>query len=384
VITTSNTEGLNADTPVSAPEWRLLCAFLQQATQLNPHGKPGPQLADLVQSIFHMDAVAIYDADLHEIYPLGEWFDDLEEVLQNICVFESSSQDGETGLIRRVLRMGKLPIGAMQLRGEMSSLTADAVAAIVAISFDRYHAFANESRIESARQAELLRTTVLDSLAHAYKTPLTAIEAASSGLAAMGKLSPAQAGLVALIEEQAAQLAQLTNRLLTTARLETSDLVPRMAAVSIAPLIDDVVSSLGPQLADFAIDVTISRDDLALKCDRGLLVALLTQYLDNASKYADIGSHITIQVEDQSDAIVFSMHSFGPVIPSGDHNHIFDRYYRSSNSAGNAPGTGLGLSIAKRAAQAHGGHVWVTSDTRKGTVFYASFPRSPEETPVHE
>ncbi len=331
-----------------------------------------------------MEAVAIYDADLHEIYPLGEWFDELEEVLQNICVFESSSEDRETGLIRRVLRMGRLPIGAMQLRGEMSALTADAIAATIAITFDRYHAFANESRIESARQAELLRTTVLDSLAHAYKTPLTAIEAASSGLAAMGKLSPAQAGLVALIEEQAAQLAQLTNRLLTTARLETSDLVPRMAVVSVAPLVDDVVASLGPQLADFTVDVAMSKDDLALNCDRSLLVALLTQYLDNASKYADVGSHISVRVEDQTDAIVFSMHSFGAIIPSADHSRIFDRYYRSSNSASNAPGTGLGLSIAKRAAQAHGGHVWVTSDTRKGTIFYASFPRNPEATSVHE
>jgi two-component system sensor histidine kinase KdpD len=128
----------------------------------------------------------------------------------------------------------------------MHGLTADAIAAIIAITFDRYHAFANESRIESARQAELLRTTVLDSLAHDYKTPLTAIEAASSGLTAMGKLSPAQAGLVVLIEGQAAQLAQLTNQLLMTARLETSDLVPRMAVVSIAPLIDDVVASLAP------------------------------------------------------------------------------------------------------------------------------------------
>jgi two-component system sensor histidine kinase KdpD len=384
VSTPSNIEASNADAPVSALEWQLLCAFLQETTQLNPHGKPGPQLTELVRSIFRLEAVAIYDADLREIYPFGEWFDDLEEVLQNICVFESSSEDKETGLIRRVLRMGRLPIGAMQLRGEMNALTADAIAAIIAITFDRYHAFANESRIESARQAELLRTTVLDSLAHAYKTPLTAIEAASSGLAAMGKLSPAQAGLVALIEEQAAQLAQLTNQLLMTARLETSDLVPRMTVVSIAPLIDDVVASLAPQLADFTIDVTMSRDDLALKCDRSLIVALLTQYLDNASKYADVGSHIAIQVEGQSDAIVFSMHSFGPIIPSGDHSRIFDRYYRSSNSAGNAPGTGLGLSIAKRAAQAHRGHVWVTSDRRKGTVFYASFPRNPEATPVHE
>jgi K+-sensing histidine kinase KdpD len=73
---------------------------------------------------------------------------------------------------------------------------AGAIASVVAITFDRYHALANESRTESARQTEQLRTTVLDSLAHAYKTPLTVIGAASEGLSATGNLSPAQAGLV--------------------------------------------------------------------------------------------------------------------------------------------------------------------------------------------
>ena len=104
---------------------------------------------------------------------------------------------------------------------------ANAIASVVAITFDRYHSFANESRTESARQAEQLRTTVLDSLAHAYKTPLTVIGAASEGLSATGSLSPAQAGLVAQINEQTALLNRLTTRLLKTARLQASDMIPR-------------------------------------------------------------------------------------------------------------------------------------------------------------
>jgi two-component system sensor histidine kinase KdpD len=66
------------------------------------------------------------------------------------------------------------------------------------------------------------------------------------------------------------------------------------------------------------------------------------------------------------------------VIPSADFERIFDRYYRSSASSNRAPGTGIGLSIAKRAAQAQGGHVWVTSDLEKGTTFCASLPIVPQ------
>jgi two-component system, OmpR family, sensor histidine kinase KdpD len=101
-----------------------------------------------------------------------------------------------------VVRLGTVPIGSLVVRGDTSPLTNNAIASLIAITFDRYRAFANESRIETERRTEQLRATVLDSLAHAYKTPLTAIRAASTGLSEMGHLSPGQAELVALIDEQ--------------------------------------------------------------------------------------------------------------------------------------------------------------------------------------
>lgn len=359
-------------------EAEMLCALIEKTTQMDPHAKPGPPLAALTHSIFGLEAAAILDADLREIYRAGKLFDNVEEVLQNVYAFETASDDPETGLIRRVLRLGKLPIGAMLLRGETSPRTADAIASVIAITFDRYHAFANESRTERARQTEQLRTTVLDSLAHAYKTPLTAIEAASGGLAALGSLTPAQAGLVALIEEQATQLSQLTGHLLKTARLESSELVLDLKTVALAPLIEDVVVSLRQQLSNHIVEVVLSREDLSLRCDRGLLVALLTQYLDNAGKYADTGTTVTVQAVEDAGAVVFSVRSLGPLVPECDYERVFDRYYRCAQPENKASGTGIGLSVAKRAAQAHGGDVWVTSDAAGGTIFYASLPITPE------
>jgi two-component system sensor histidine kinase KdpD len=335
-------------------------------------------LATVVQSIFEVESVAIFDADLREVYTAGQWSDDLEDVLQNICTFETVMDDPETGLSRRVLHMGDLPIGAMMMRGETRGPMANAIAAVVAITFDRYHSFANESRTESARQAEQLRTTVLDSLAHAYKTPLTVIGAASEGLSALGSLSPAQAGLVAQINEETSLLARLTTRLLKTARLQASDMIPRPEKVGIAPLLEDVVASLHDQLGSVTLKILLDRDDLCIFCDRALLVVLLTQYVDNAAKYGIAGTEVTLQVAEHAAEVIFSVHSFGPVIPSDDFERVFDRYYRSSAASNRAPGTGIGLSVAKRTAQAQGGYVWVTSDIEKGTTFYASLPTSPQ------
>jgi two-component system sensor histidine kinase KdpD len=361
--------------PINLAEAGRLAAFVQAAAQLDLHTKPGPQLASLIHSIFEVEAVAIFDADLNQTYLAGEWFADPEQSVRNICVFETVRDDPETGVIRRVLRVREMPIGALQLRGEITPSTSSTIATLIAITFDRYHSLANEMRMESAKKTEQLRTTVLDSLAHAYKTPLTAIRAASSGLAEMGHLSAAQSELVALIDEQTELLNQLTTRLLRTARVDAQAL--NMERVAIAPMIDDVVAAARGQLGEVQVKVSVARENLSILCDRSLLQAMLMQFVDNAAKYADVGTTVTITATELSSAVVLSVHNRGPAIPAADHERLFDRYFRSSGAVSRASGTGIGLSVAKQAALAHGGDVWVTSDARRGTTFFASLPAAP-------
>ncbi len=362
----------------SAVELERICRFADSTSQLDPHIKPGAQLAELTRSIFQVETAAIFDADLREVYLAGHPIDELRDMLESICLFETSREDREIGIIRRVLRMGKLPIGALLLRGELSALTAGAVASVISITFDRYHAFANESRTETARRTEQMRTMVLDSLAHAYKTPLTAIAAASSGLAAISKLSPQQAELLSLIDSEANQLSQLTTRLLRTARLDVSDLVPSFERVAIEPLLEDVAASLRDPLSAFSVSIALSREDLSLFCDRALLVTMLTHFVENATKYGEPGTTIQLRVVEKTSSVVLSVRNFGPVIPLADCERVFDRYFRCALHSSMAPGTGIGLSIVKRAALAHGGDVWVTSDKTRGTTFFLSIPHHSE------
>jgi len=351
-----------------------LYEFTRRTLQMNLHVEPGPQLAELVHEIFALEAVAIFDADLHEIYQAGYWSVDPQELAQNVYYFESSDDDDETGIARRVLRLGNIPIGSIVIRGNTSPLTNNAIASLVAVTFDRYRAFANESRIETERQTEQLRSTVLDALAHEYKTPLTAIRAASTGLSEMGKLSAGQADLVSLISEQTDLLSELTTKLLTTARLDADEVTVHAIPMGVASLIDEVVVSLSDRLATMKVAIDLPDDSLMLCCDRRLMTMLLTQYIDNACKYAIFGTTITIRAVQSKNEVIFSVHSFGPEIPMADRERIFDRYYRSSNSSNRAPGTGIGLSVAKRAATIHNGYVWVTSDQDEGNTFYAAIP----------
>ena len=351
-----------------------LYEFTRRTLQMNLHVEPGAQLAELVHEIFALEAVVVFDADLHEIHQAGIWHDDPQELAQNVYYFETTDDDPETGTGRRVVRLGTVPIGSLVVRGDTSPLTNNAIASLIAITFDRYRAFANESRIETERRTEQLRATVLDSLAHAYKTPLTAIRAASTGLNEMGHLSSAQSDLVSLIDEQAGLLSDLTARLLTTARLDAGEVAVNAVNVGVGALIEEVVASLTDRLASMKVAIHMPDENLVLCCDRQLMIMLLTQYIDNACKYSMFGTTITIRAIQAKAEVIFSVHSIGPVIPIADRERIFDRYYRSSNSSNRAAGTGIGLAVAKRAALIHGGYVWVTSDEDEGTTFYAAIP----------
>jgi len=355
-------------------QMRDLYEFTRRTLQLNLHVEPGPQLADLIHEIFEMQAVALFDADLHRVYQAGNWSVDPREMAQNVYYFGTSDDDAETGLGRRVVRLGSVPVGSLVVRGETSPLTNNAIASLIAITFDRYRAFANESRMESERRTEQLRATVLDSLAHAYKTPLTAIRAASTGLAEMGRLSPGQADLVSLIDEQTSLLNELTTRLLTTARLDSEEVTLHLTRAGVGALIDEVLAGLKDRLASMKVAVELDDEDLSLHCDRQMMVTLLTQYIDNACKYSIFGTTITVRAARVKREVLFSVHSYGPEIPIADRERIFDRYYRSSLNSGKASGTGIGLSVAKRAATMHGGYVWVTSDAQEGTTFFAAIP----------
>lgn len=368
--------------PSDARELEAMSSLIAGTTQLDLHRKPGAQLAERVRVALRLEAVAIFDADLQETYQAGNWWPDVENRIRNICIFETVRDDPSSGLRQRVLRIGGLPIGSLLMRGDVSSSAVDAVAALVAITFDRYHSFANEARIEGARRAEQLRTTVLDYLAHAYKTPLTAIRAASSGLSETGDFTSAQRDLLSLIEEQTQLLSQLTTRLLQTVRLEAHDLTIHLVPVTILSLIDEAIAETREQIATMRVVVTVDPEDLKIYGDRDLLRAMLVQLIDNAGKYGNAGTAITIAASSRSGAVLLSVHNLGPQIPLEEQEHLFDRFFRASGASQRAVGTGIGLSIARRAAQAHGGDVWVKSDAEEGTTFYASIPVGAQESGV--
>lgn len=352
-------------------DMEMLYELSRKTLLLDLQQTPGPTLAELIVSVFPVDAIAIFDADLGTIDAQGYWPLDPRELAESTCHFETNQDDERLLVSRRVLRLGAVPIGAMLLRGKVAPLTIDAIASLVSITFDRYRSFANETRAEAAHQSEQLRTVVLDRLAHAFKTPLTAIRTASAGLVELGEISPAHADLAALIDEQSVLLNDLATRLLKTARLQAEEVSLRKEQVAIVDVIEDVVGCAG-QVGDHALEVSITDKTLATRGDREMLTTIIRQFVDNASKYSYPGTKIEISVEECASEIVIAVHNEGHPIRMQDRERIFERCYRCPETQHLAPGTGIGLSIAKKAAEVHHGHVWVISNKDVGTTFYLS------------
>jgi two-component system sensor histidine kinase KdpD len=339
------------------------------------HTPPGPQLVRLIRRTFFADDVAIFDADLARLDHEGDWSIDEQQIAKTAYLTDRNEDDRDIRTTQRVIRIGSSPIGAMAIRGEVDPLIANAVASLAAIAFERYRSYEKEALAESAKQAEQLRVAVLDALAHAFKTPLTVICTASSGLQEMGTLDKTEAELAELINQEAVNLNRLCTRLLQTAKLEASSVTLRTEPVIISRLVDDVVSGLSGTLKGHPIELSIQEQDTPLQGDRELLMMILTQYLDNAAKYSAPDTPIGVAVRESNSELLLSVRSRGSIIQMQDRERVFERFYRGSDAKQRVPGTGVGLSIVKKAAEAHQGHVWVISGEEEGTTFFLSMPK---------
>jgi len=342
---------------------------------INLHQPPGPQLAQLILRIFPVESVAIFDASSGECGQAGVWSEDEKGLAKESFLSHTEGMDSVTRTTRRQLRVGADSIGALAIRGDLSPLVIDALASLAAITLDRCVSFEKENRIEAAHQSERLRAAVLDSLAHAVKTPLTAIHTANAGLSEVGPLNGPQKALVSLVEEESSQLSELCTRLLQTAELEAEEVNLGTDEIAIAGLVSKALEKQSGHMDGHAVEVAVPDPDLTIRGDSDLLSMALTQFIDNAVKYSFKGTSIKVSARESHSEVLISVHNYGPAIPIADRERIFQRFYRSEGSKQLAAGTGIGLSTVKMAADAHKGHVWVISDANEGTTFFLSLPQ---------
>ncbi len=335
----------------------------------------GSEIATLIQKHIGVVSVVIFDACAAEFYTAGDCTKEDEDLARSAYLLNDNYHETESSKWHRVLRLESAPIGGLVVVGDdLNLLMADSIASLVASAFERVRSFEKETRAEAARQTEQLRTTVLDGLAHAFKTPLTVILTSTSGLFEMKSLSPPEAQLVGMIDEHAKQLNGLTSHLLQMAKLDSKEIRLHREEVLVPSFIHQVVNDCTNRLCGHPLHLRIEDESLTISGDRQLLTITLTELLVNAAKYSSTDSPIEVSIQRDDERALIAVHNNGPEIAYGERELIFTRFYRSPTVKHRASGSGIGLSVAKRAAEAHEGRLWVNSSPEKGTTFFLSLP----------
>ena len=353
---------------------------LSQNVLLLDQQKPvDQQLTNLIQAILRAKGVALWNAyDLH-LCTSGTC-EITDDEVRSTYFTERNEDDSLTAASRRVLRSGTRAIGSLVICGHsLDEDSINATASLTAVAIERARSFSAESSAEAARQSEQLRSAVLDGLAHAFKTPLTTIRSSSSGLLEMNTLSGAEKRLVALIDQHADHLNDLTTRLLRTARIDNADLKLKREKIDLTQLIRNSIEVSEQDLGAHHVQLQASTQRTMVWADRQLLEMALFQLLDNAAKYGSPDSSITIDIQEEPAETLISIRNEGSFIPPHEREKIFKRFYRSPGSDRRASGTGIGLSVVKRITEAHQGRAWVNSGEHTGTTFFLTLPRTAKE-----
>jgi two-component system, OmpR family, sensor histidine kinase KdpD len=346
----------------------------QGILRLNRQRYVGEQLADLLVCTLKARGVALWNAYDSRLSKVGECSVADDEV-RAICFTERARE--KPHLSGRMLRAGQRTIGSLVICGHsLDGPSIEAVASLTAVAMERARSLSSETAAEAARQSEQLRSAILDGLAHAFKSPLTTILTSSSGLLAMDTLSGAEKRLVALIDERAFHLSELTARLLRTAKVERGEIKLRREPIDLSRLIHNSVSAPAHDFAGHPIDVRTAREHSLVWGDKQLLQMALFQLLDNAAKYSTPASSIVVDLREEETEMLVQVRNEGSFISEDEREKVFQRFYRGPDTAGRIAGTGIGLSVVKRITEAHQGRTWVESDPEGGTTFVLSLPKA--------
>lgn len=259
---------------------------------------------------------------------------------------------------------------ASEIEQTISTMIAQAAAALNRIQ--------QAEKVEAARvraDQESLRSTLLLSLSHDLRTPLSTILGSVSSLRQLGSSLPdsARDDLLQATEEETRRLSRYVDDLLTMTRLNAG-LQPRLDWVDPSDILNGAVTRARTAHPGSNISAMVESDVKLIHSDAALLEQALFNLLDNAAKFSPGGNPVTVRLQQDAARLAYIVEDHGIGIPSDQRLKVFDPLFRGSDS--NVKGTGLGLAIVKGIAKLLGGTVELESplDINGGTRFSLSLP----------
>lgn len=327
-----------------------------------------------VQETFSVGSVVVMAADHPTVYrsSLDAKFE--ESVLRSTLLRGEPVTQGGVSYVP--LRLGMRTVGALGVTGdELSRETLDALGSLAGLAIERARALEALSKNRAEQEHERLRTALLDSVTHEFRTPLTSIKASVTTMLSGASLDDqGRRELLTVIDEETDRLNRLVGEASEMAQLDSGMFNLDSQLHSISEALDLARQDAKASLEKHPLEIVTGPDLPPVRMDLQRIREVLMHLLENAGKYSGPGVPIKVTSEVQGDHLLTSIADRGPGIDSFEQSLIFEKFYRGQHQRYTAPGTGMGLAIAKVIVEAHGGTIRVVSQLGNGSVFSFSLP----------
>lgn len=240
-----------------------------------------------------------------------------------------------------------------------------------ALAHERLKLEANAREVGALQQRDDLRATLLSSIGHDLKTPLTAVVVAADELAAEHGTS----ATATTLKSEARRLRRVFDDLVEMTRIEAGALVVKREATDLTDAVAAAAQDLRAELAGHPLVLDVPPSLPLVDADPRLLHHILINLLGNAAKFSAPCSEITVQARRSPDHLVLAVLDEGPGLPVGRESTLFDRFTRVDGDD-RSGGTGLGLAIVKGFAEAMGLRVSARNRSEGGSAFEVTWPEA--------
>lgn len=330
-----------------------------------------------IRETFGVQDAAIHVGDKDKIYRSGGETERLSDTeLREVSTRGETVLDLEGRRCFVPLHMGVKKMGSLGISGDvLSRETLEALGSLIAIAIERAGAVETLMRGEASRESERLRSALLDSITHEFRTPLTAIKASITSLRSDTALKEAESqDLLAVIEEETDRLNRLVGEAVEMAQLDAHEVKLELEPHQIHEAIDGALEDSKHVIGDHPVQVRLADNLPPAMMDVAWIKKVLQHLIENAVKYSPHHAPIFISSEARNGRLITSVADRGEGIDDLERTMIFDKFYRGQSQRYRVQGTGMGLAIVKAIVEAHEGRIEVTSQLGHGSVFSFGLP----------
>lgn len=236
--------------------------------------------------------------------------------------------------------------------------------------------------ISERKALDDLRNDLMSMVYHDLRSPLANIISSLDMLGGMINTEENEAvqSLMNIALNSTTRIERLVNSLLDINRLESGQKIVNQQAVDLEGLIARAIADVRPIAAnrDQQIKTRIPTDTPPVWVDEDMILRVLINLLENASKFAPSKSAIRVTVKTRKDWVQVEVHDAGPGIPTAYHERIFDKFTQL-RMKGKPGGLGVGLAFCRITVEGHSGRIWVKSEAGQGSTFTFTLPAATAE-----